>query len=192
MVVTARAALLALVVVATASCATDAGAVSFVPALPLVREGGTLDARALASDATLTVFVFFSPDCHCLRQHEARLRDLDATFRARGVQFFMVDSEVRASIERDAEEARRRAYTFPILVDCGARLADAVGAEYAAYAVIVDRSGRLRYRGGVDSDKDHLHADATPYLRDALDDLLAGRDPRVANAKTLGCALQKW
>lgn len=157
-----------------------------------VREGGTLDARALASDATLTVFVFFSPDCHCLRQHEARLRDLDATFRARGVQFFMVDSEVRASIERDAEEARRRAYTFPILVDRGARLADAVGAEYAAYAVIVDRSGRLRYRGGVDSDKDHLHADATPYLRDALDDLLAGRDPRVANAKTLGCALQKW
>jgi hypothetical protein len=188
----ARPALLALAL-ASASCAPRPALASVVPAVPLAGElGPPLDARALAGDAAFTVFVFFSPDCHCLDQHDARLRQLDATFRPRGVRFFMVDSEVRASVERDAEEARRRGYPFPILVDRGARLADAVGAQYATYSVVVDRSGRLRYRGGIDSDKNHLRPDAVPYLADALDDLLLGREPRLADAKSLGCALQKW
>ena len=41
-------------------------------------------------------------------------------------------------------EARRRGYPFPILVDRGALLADAVGADYATYSVVVqtyDNSG---------------------------------------------------
>jgi hypothetical protein len=192
MVMISRRVTLALLL-ACASCATHAAAAPIVPSVALAGEGGAVrDAKALAGDAAFTVFVFFSPDCHCLAEHEGRLRDLDAAFRPRGVRFFMVDSEVRASVERDAEEARRRGYPFPILVDRGARLADAVGADYAAYTVVVDREGRLRYRGGIDSDRNHLRADAVPYLGDALGDLLDGREPRRTDAKTLGCALQKW
>ena len=89
-------------------------------------------------------------------------------------------------------EGKRGGYPFPIVLDRGGRLADAVGADYATYSVVVDRQGRIHYRGGIDTDKTHLHVDATPYLRDALDDLLAGRSPRVAEGKTLGCSLAKW
>jgi len=192
MVLAARTVVLAWLL-ACMACAAHGSAQPIVPAVPLAGgHGMALDARALSGDAAFTVFVFFSPDCHCLEQHEPRLRALDAAFRPRGVQFFMVDSEVRASVERDDEEARRRGYTFPILVDRGARLAVALGAQYATYSVVVDRAGRLRYRGGIDSDKNHLRDDAVPYLEDALDDLLAGREPRIADAKTLGCALQEW
>jgi hypothetical protein len=138
------------------------------------------------------VIVFFSPDCRCLDVHEPRLRALFDAYHPRGVQFLMVDSEARGSLERDAFEAQRRGYPFPILGDRGARLAEALGAEYATYSVVVDGSGRVRYRGGIDTDKTHLHDDATPYLKDALDDLLADHEPRVAAGKALGCSLQKW
>jgi hypothetical protein len=164
-----------------------------VPSTPLVgEEGRPIDARGLAAGAPFTVFVFFSPDCHCLSAHEPRLLALADATRERGVRFVAIDSETRGSPARDAEEARRRGYPFPILVDRGAKLADAVGAVYAGYAVVVDAGGRIRYRGGIDSDKTHLHDDAQPYLKDALDDLFAGREPRVAEGKTLGCALQRW
>jgi hypothetical protein len=192
MVVSPRSAVL-MVALACAGCAARQAAPAVVPPVALAgQDGAVRDARSLAGDAALTVFVFFSPDCHCLAEHEARLRALDAAYGPRGVHFFMVDSEVRASVERDEEEARRRGYSFPILIDRGARLADAVGADYATYSVVVDRAGRLRYRGGIDSDRDHLRDDAVPYLGNALCDLLDGRDPRIADAKTLGCALQKW
>jgi hypothetical protein len=124
--------------------------------------------------------------------HEPRLRALFDAYHPRGVQFFMVDSEVRGSLERDTTEARRRGYPFPILGDRGAKLANALGAEYATYAVVFDDHARVRYRGGIDTDKSQVHDDATPYLKNALDDLLADREPRVTEGETLGCALQKW
>ena len=178
---------------ALAGCASARPAGPAVPSTPLVTPTGvTLDARELVAGAKLTVLVFFSPDCHCLDQHDARLRELAAAYRPHGVQLVMVDSEVHATPEADSAQAAQRGYRFPILVDHGARLADAVGAQYATYSVIVDAQGHVLYRGGIDSDKTHLRATSTQYLRDALDDLLAGKQPRVADAKTLGCSLQKW
>jgi hypothetical protein len=173
-------ALALLLVLAAASCA---------PSGPRV---AAVDPATLPSRAPWTVLVFFSPTCHCLERHEARLHALYDAYHPRGVQFLMVDSEVRGSPERDEAEARRRGYPFPIMQDHGAQLADRLGAQYATYSVVLDEQGRIRYHGGIDSDRDHLHDDATPFLADALDDLLAGHAPRVAEGKALGCALQKW
>jgi sugar phosphate isomerase/epimerase len=155
-------------------------------------DGTTRDVRQIVAEAPFTVLIFFSRECHCLDQHDGRIRELYDAYHPRGVDVLMVDPEVRASPEIDAAEAARRGYSFPILVDQGARLANALGADYATYSVVVDAQGRVRYRGGFDSDKTHLSESATPYVRNALDDLLAGRPPRVAEAKALGCALEKW
>jgi AhpC/TSA family len=189
-----RAVAIGLVLFCASCAAADRGALApEVPSVPLVGpQGEPIDARLLARGAALTVLVFFSPDCHCLRLHEPRLRALFDAYHPRGVQFFMVDSEVRGSLERDATEARRRGYRFPILGDRGARLAGALGAEYATFTIVFDSQARIRYRGGIDTDRSHLHDGATAYLKDALDDLLAAREPRLSEGKTLGCSLQKW
>ncbi len=153
---------------------------------------GAIDPSVLPSRAPLTVLVFFSPGCHCLAAHDARLVSMATRYRPHGVQFFMVDSEANGDEARDQAEAQRRGYPFPMLRDRGAALADRVGAEYASYSVVLDAAGRVLYRGGIDSDRNDLHDDATPYLQDALDDVLAGRSPRLTQGKTLGCSLQKW
>lgn len=138
----------------------------------------------------LTVVVFYADHCPCFRVHEERLRALARDYGPRGVRVLYVDSEVSASAERDARAATERGLS-PIVLDPGAKLADALDAEYASYTVVFDATGRLRYRGGIDSDKNRLHADVQAFVRDALDDLLAGREPRRTEGKTLGCALQK-
>ena len=139
-----------------------------------------------------TVVVFTSAKCGCLTAHDERLQKLATSYAARGVQFLGVDSEVGATPENVVEEQRAHGLPFPVLVDQGARLAEELGAEYATYTVIVDRSGRILYRGGFDSDRAKLHDDATHYVRDALDDLLAGHEPRRREAATLGCVLRRW
>jgi hypothetical protein len=151
-----------------------------------------VDPALVPSHAPLTVLVFYSPDCHCLEAHDARLVALAERYAPRGVSFLLVDSEVGADETRDAAEARRRGYPFPIVVDRGAKLAAEAHALYATYSVVIDSSGRILYQGGIDSDKQHLHEDATPYLADALDDALSRRPLRRAEAKTLGCALRTW
>jgi hypothetical protein len=156
---------------------------------------GSADAlRALAppGDEAYTVVLFFSVDCHVLRAHDERWRALATEYAPRGVRFLALDPEVGATAERDRDEATRRHYPFPILIDGKAKVAKAYGAEYAGHAVVLDRAGAVVYRGGIDSDRVHLTEDATPYLRQALDDLLAGRRPRLAGSKVLGCALRTW
>jgi peroxiredoxin len=140
----------------------------------------------------LTVFVFFAKGCPCFSMHEARLRELVDKFGARGVRFVIVDSERGRSADDDAAEAQKRNLPVPVFVDPGAKLANLVGAMYATYSVVVDANGDVKYRGGIDSDKSHLRDDRAQYLADALDDLTAGRAPRRAETKTLGCALQTW
>lgn len=149
--------------------------------------------RDVVAAAPWTVFVFVSADCPCLDAHLDRLRALSATYAPRGVQFFAVDSEVGRTKELLAAETHTFALPFPVVLDPGAKLANGVGAEYATYSVLVDRTGRVVYRGGIDSDKRKLHDDTTPFLREALDDVLAGAAlPKRVEGKTLGCVLRKW
>jgi hypothetical protein len=178
---------------AVASCAAPKAPPTRLQNIVLVGPlGESVDLQQAARSQRLTVLVFFSPHCHCLDAHEARLQALYADYAPRRVQFFMIDSEVRASRERDDVEARRRGYPYPILLDRGGKLADLVGAEYATYSVVLDSDGRVRYQGGIDTDKTHLRQDATPFLKDAIVDLLAGRAPHLAEGKALGCALERW
>jgi Redoxin len=178
---------------ALGGCVSSHPQVLVVPSLTLSGTDGRLhDLASDVSAAKLTVYVFFSAHCRCLVVHEPRIVALENAYGSRGVQFFAIDSEATASLDRDRVEARSHAYPFPILVDHGAIAADAMGADYATYTVVFDRSGRARYSGGIDSDRAHLTGGARPFLRDALDDLLADQSPRAPHVDALGCALQKW
>jgi len=57
---------------------------------------------------------------------------------------------------------------------------------------VLDRTGRVLYHGGIDSERKHLTAHPTEYLREALEDVTAGRAVRRPSAHVLGCALQTW
>jgi len=190
--ITAKLAAALAVLAVVASCATPPPVA--VPAWPPLTVVDTTGAQttlpADLSRSKLTVLVFYSEHCPCFRVHEQRLVELERAYGARGVRVIFVDSEVSASAERDRAAAAERGLPA-IALDPGAKLADAVGADYATYSVVLDPQGRIRYRGGIDSDKERLHDDAQSFLRDAVDDLMAGREPRVAEGKALGCALQK-
>jgi len=164
---------------------------SALPPLTLVDTAGKTTAfPGDLARAKLTVVVFYADHCPCFRIHEERIRELVRVYGPQGVKVLVVDSEVSANPERDARAAAERGLPA-IVLDPGAKLADALGADYATYTVVFDAQGRPRYRGGIDTDKNVLNDDTEPFLRDALDDLLAGREPRLAAGKALGCALQK-
>jgi peroxiredoxin len=175
-----------------AGCAPSQTATPRVPDAAVIGSDGAAHRLAdLARGAPFTVVTFFSASCPCQRAHDARLREIAARFRERGVAFVAVDSEAMATPAVDAAEARSRDYPYPLLTDAKGALADALGAEYATYSVVLDASLRVRYRGAVDSDKNHLREDARFFLRDALDQLLAGREPELAAVEALGCALRR-
>lgn len=188
-----RAAAIALLSAAAAGsgCARPAAPPAAPDAALVGDDGRPTSLSAELPSAELTVVTFFSAHCPCQRAHDARLVALYTRYAPRGVRFLAIDAEPGASPERSRREARARGYPFPVFVDARGAARDGLGAEAATHTVILDRAGRARYAGGIDSDRTHPSDDATPYVADALDDLLSGREPRRPRGKVLGCALER-
>jgi len=176
----------------SAACSPHARPVATPDLLLTPAESEARPLSRLLAQAPLTVLVFFSATCPCQTAHDPVLRDLYTRYHERGVAFFAVASEVGVTRADLLREARARAYPYPILLDEDARLADALGAEFATYAIVADRGGKILYRGGIDSNKQQASPDATPWLANALDDILANKTPRAPETKALGCALRTW
>ncbi len=174
------------------ACAKEIRPPNLLESRLLTSTGDNWSLGAHISSERFTILEFFSADCPVQRAHDRRLIQLHEQYRSRGVAIVLIDSESAASPKRDAVEAKSRGYPFPILIDEGGRIADLLQAEYSTFSVIVDSKGRTHYAGGIDSDHSELKPGSAPYLRDAIDDLLAGNEPRRAKTKTLGCSLQKW
>jgi hypothetical protein len=86
------------------------------------------------------------------------------------------------------ERAREDGYTFPYLFDEGQRVARAYGPTRTFEVFVLDPERRLRYAGRFD-DARLAERVTTTDLADALDDLLAGREVRVAQTRPFGCSL---
>jgi mono/diheme cytochrome c family protein len=138
------------------------------------------------------VLFFTSTDCPIARRYLPRLAEMEGRDRPRGVAFVAVDDGAGDSIVEMAEQAVEQDVAFPFVRDDGGAAARALGVERLGTAVVLDGERRLRYRGRVDSQFRLTGAAAEPGradLAEAIDDVLAGREVRVAETVVDGCAI---
>lgn len=144
-------------------------------------------------DREALVLIFSSNRCPTAKAYVERMNALQASYGPRGVQLLAInandphlypDERFDHMVERAAEDG----YTFPYLVDEGQRVAKAYGAQCTFHVFLLDRERRLRYQGRLDDAR--IATRVTSHdLQDALDDVLAGREVRVASTRPFGCSL---
>ncbi|MES1171608.1 MAG: redoxin domain-containing protein [Bacteroidota bacterium] len=148
--------------------------------------GAPVPLGELVARQRFTVVVLYSRTCPCFAAHADRLRDVAAAFAPQGVRFLLVDSERHDDGEKPPADLGP---LLPILVDPGAALARRLDARFATESFVLNREGQVRYRGGIDNERETLTPAARPYLRGALRSLLDGRAPELSRTKVLGCHL---
>jgi len=129
-------------------------------------------------EAQATVIVFCGTHWPMAQTYMPRLAAYSADCEMRRVDFVAINSNARESIEETAEHARALRVTFPILKDPENRVADLLAAERLGEALVVDRHGRLRYRGAIDdqfSSEPPRDEPSRNYLLDAIDAVVAGK-----------------
>ena len=83
-----------------------------------------------------------------------------------------------------------RQFDFPYLFDESQQIGRAYGARVTPEVFVVDRERRIAYQGAIDDNWQSADQVKKPYLRQALDALLAGRKPEPAETKPVGCGIQ--
>jgi peroxiredoxin len=146
-------------------------------------------------DAKLLALVQYCNHCPYVLAWEGRLMALASDHADQGVRVVAVNSNDSArypedSFERMKERAEELDFPFDYLFDASQSLARALGAERTPEVFLFDEQRRLRYHGAIDDSRDE-NAVSRSYLREAIDALLAGEEPPVAETESVGCTV-KW
>ncbi len=144
-------------------------------------------------DRDALVLIFSSNRCPTAKAYADRMNTLQLDCGSRGVQVVAINANdphlyPDESYQRMVERAAQDGYAFPYLVDEGQRVARAYGARCTFHVFLLDRERRLRYQGRFDDARIATNV-SSHDLRNALDDVLAGRDVRVATTRAFGCSL---
>jgi peroxiredoxin len=80
----------------------------------------------------------------------------------------------------------------PVLQDRYHRVADLYGAQATPHLFVVDQDGILRYQGALDNVTFRKREPSQHYLKDAVESVMAGRQPDPAQTPPYGCAIVKY
>jgi mono/diheme cytochrome c family protein len=138
------------------------------------------------------VIVFTNLDCPLVKRYLPRLKDLELAYRDRGVQFVAINASPNDPIVEIAYQAIRAECEFPFCKDFTGEVVRALGAERTPECFVLDGNRVLRYRGRIDSQ--YRLGGVRPDtgrddLKEAIEDVLADREVRVAETPVDGCKI---
>ena len=139
------------------------------------------------------VLFFTMTDCPLANGYVPEMNRLRASYESHGVAFYaiQVDNTVSdAAVKKYAEDFR---YTFPMLNDPRQVLARLSGATVTPEVAVLSPMGEVLYLGRIDNKVEDLthprYAATEPELRNALDAVLAGKAPKEARTRAVGCSI---
>lgn len=136
---------------------------------------------------TIVIINFWSAECPHSERADRYLLDLLAKWKGE-VELLSVASNRNESIQMLEEAARTRGMP-EVLIDADHAVADSYGAQTTPHAFVVDRQGVLRYRGAVDDVTFRQRTATRFFLADAVEALLDGRLPELAETPAYGCTI---
>jgi hypothetical protein len=87
------------------------------------------------------------------------------------------------------ERAKEIGFNFPYLYDPTQKVGRDYEATVTPHIFVLDGQRRLAYIGSIDDSQDEAKV-TEQYLRDALDAVLAGGEPKIAKVEAFGCSIK--
>jgi alkyl hydroperoxide reductase subunit AhpC len=127
---------------------------------------------------------------------EERMKKLLSDYAPRGVQMVAINANETVNHPTDSfahmqQHAKENKLTWSYLRDDSQAVARAYGALRTPHFYVFDAGRKLRYTGRMDDNPKDPGKETTHELRDALDALLAGKQPAAAATNPIGCNV-KW
>ncbi|HTV47224.1 MAG TPA: thioredoxin family protein [Phycisphaerae bacterium] len=147
-------------------------------------------------DAKILVVLFSCNHCPYVIGSEDRMNRFYADYAPRGVALVAINSNETEqhptdSFEHMKQRAKEKDFKFPYVRDESQQVALAYGALRTPHYYVFDQQRKLRYTGRMDDNPRTPGRETTHELRDAIDALLAGQQPKVPLTNPIGCNV-KW
>ena len=167
-------------------------------------DGKTYTDKSFAK-ADILVLVFTCAHCPTAQAYQERIKKLVTDYASKGVTLVAINPNHADSVRLDElaysdlsdsfaemqERAKQEKFNFVWLDDGPAQeVSHKYGPVATPHVFIFDKARKLRFEGRIDDSE--RESSATQHeTRDALDALLAGKEPPVTSTRVFGCSV-KW
>ena len=189
-----------LVVIAFAAVAGSGRTDNDVPAPPTIgtviddfklpdADGKDHSLKSLAGSKGAVV-IFIATKCPVSNAYNDRMEKLAQEYKAKGVNFIGINSNNTEPASEVKSHASEKGLTFTILKDDGNKIADRLGATRTPEAYVLDASMKLVYHGRIDNSQ-KVEGVTSEDLRDALNEMLAGKPVTKTGGAAFGCTIKR-
>jgi peroxiredoxin len=137
-----------------------------------------------------TVFIFVATRCPVSNAYNERMEALAQDYKAKGINVVGINSNVTEPASEVKTHAADKHLTFTILKDEGNKIADRFGAVKTPEAYVLDANNKLVYHGRIDNAQNPANITAND-LRDALDEVVAGKQVSKTGGVAFGCSIKR-
>ncbi len=174
------------------SAALHAGA---APEFTLTDSAGAIHTGAEWQKASAVVLYFITTDCPVSNSYVPEMNRIARDYESRGVRFYGVIADTDTALGAVRKHVQDFGYTFPVLLDPRQTLVKLTGAGVTPEAALLTHGGEMKYLGRIDNRVEsfsvHRQQATQHELRDALDAVLAGKQPAKAAAPAVGCTINR-
>jgi len=137
-----------------------------------------------------TVLMFISTECPVSNGYNERMEQLCATYSKKGIAVIGINANKAEDVKAIAEHSKKHGFEFPVLKDERNKVADLYGAQVTPETYVLNAGGKLVYHGRIDDSRNPEKVQSHD-LADALDNLLAGKEVKLNEAKAFGCTIKR-
>jgi thiol-disulfide isomerase/thioredoxin len=142
-----------------------------------------------------TVLIFYLAHCPISQKLTPEINRVYKEFSGKGVKFYMVHEDLTLTNREVATEAKTYALLPPVIIDKWRTQQKLSNVHISPEAVVYDSQFRLRYSGRISDlfyDLGKMRQKTTSRdLRDAVADVLAGKEFAMRKTEAVGCILPK-
>ena len=137
-----------------------------------------------------TVILFVATKCPVSNNYNERMEKLAQDYKAKGINVIGINSNNTEPAAEVKSHAAEKGLTFPILKDDGNKIADRWGATRTPEAYVLDANMKLVYHGRIDNSQ-KIEGITSNDLRDALEELAAGKAITKTGGAAFGCTIKR-
>ena len=156
---------------------------------------GSMVSLASYEAANGYIVIFTCNTCPYAVMYEDRMIELHNKYVSQGYPIIAInpnDPSIKAgdSYEKMQERAGEKGFPFAYVFDATQEVFPAYGATKTPHVYLLDKSRTVQYIGAIDNNARDEEAVSTRYVEDAIEDLIAGKQPSVTFTKAIGCSIK--
>jgi peroxiredoxin len=142
------------------------------------------------SKSNYVVVMFWSVQCPFVQAYTDRIITLANEYTNKEIAFWAINANSTESMVEVKAHAEEKGYPFPMLKDVNNVVADMLGATRTPEVFLINKDREIVYHGRIDDNREETKVTSSD-LRNALDEVLAGKDVIVKNTKSFGCSIKR-